>query len=264
MTLSRKRGSRTSARTPGRASSSRTVPPCARTSSRTIARPSPVPPPSRARRVVESGEPVEDPLPLRPGDAGAVVGHGERRTSCPSAAPSRSTAACGVAGPRCRPGSARPGSARPARPRPQVHSLGPLDGPRWRAARQVVSHGSASRPVPAPPAAASRSSTRASSSRSSTSRAPPGPGRSAGPSRDGLPVAQWSRHLDLRSACWPAGCAARARRRRRTPAAAPGPWRERSSMCVERDGEPAGSRRGGGTGSAPSVAAPVIRSAAWR
>ena len=53
------------------------VPPWKATTSWAMARPSPVPPPSRRARAVESGEALEDPVPLVRRDAGPVVGNAE-------------------------------------------------------------------------------------------------------------------------------------------------------------------------------------------
>ena len=186
--------------------------------------------------LVEPGEPVEDPLAVGLRDAGPVVGDGQLDPRPPPRG--EATPACARAGPRCRRGWPAPASGPTAAPAPQRR---PRPGGRRP-------HRDTGRGVPAGDVREERGDVdprrrrgravvvgRASSSRSSTSAV----SRSTSASRSaGRPpaLAEPVRPPRAGCACWPAGCAARGRRRRRRRAAWPGP-REPVEHGVERRGQ---------------------------
>ena len=226
--LGRHAGSGRWTRSPVRASDRVTVPP------RGGPAPGRSPGPARRRRVagpgvVEPGEPVEDPLPVRRRDARPVVGHRDQVVRRPpSVAPRRPRAPTSPCA--CRTAlSTRLASTRPARPAsPTVHS-GPAGGVDRHRRRRVAARPrrSAARPARPAPAAPGRRRRRPRGP-AAAGRRPAGPAarrRRAGrrPPPASPPVGRAAGPPPAGSACWPAGCAARARRRRRTPAAGPGP-----------------------------------------
>ena len=179
--------------------------------------------------VVEPDEPLEDPLPVRLGDAGAVVVDRPARTAPSPLGERERHPAPRRAGRRCRRGCAAPAAAPAASPstRPAdtavVSTRSPVRRPQpsGLVEHEVVE---VDRPPPAAPGCARRPGRAAAGPRPGAAAGGPRPAPSrparrrwSGPGGPGRPRrAGGSRRP---------GSAARGRRRRRTGAAAPGPAR---------------------------------------